>query len=84
MHKNEGITTIDKAISKCLDEGTPESLQELSERIYEQQHLLENKYSLYKMMINHLVVGKPTDSQHSQCRETSRKLRPVGSGLGEQ
>lgn len=53
-----GETTIDEAIKICLDMGSrPECPYELSELLREQEHLLENKYLLYKMIIRHLIKG---------------------------
>lgn len=57
MSINNGETTIEEAISKCFKSGTPECLHELSELIREQEHLLENKYLLYKMVIKHLETN---------------------------
>jgi hypothetical protein len=56
MHTDNGETTIEEAIRKCLEEGTPECLKELSKLVSEQEHLLKNKYLLYKMVIRHLIM----------------------------
>ncbi|MFW2368985.1 MAG: hypothetical protein ACN4GW_21430 [Desulforhopalus sp.] len=65
MHTDNGEATIEEAISKCFNEGTPECLQELSELIREQEHLLENKYLLYKMVIKHLITGDTSGALRS-------------------
>jgi hypothetical protein len=62
MHANKGKTTIEDAISKCMEEGTSESLQELSELIREQEYMQENKHSLYKIIIKHLGAGATTST----------------------
>ncbi len=62
MQADKGKTTIEEAISKCMEEGSSESLQELSELIREQEYLQENKHSLYKMIIKHLGSGSTTST----------------------
>ena len=60
MSTENSEATIEEAIKICLAEGTPERLQELSELFREQEHLLESKYFLYKMIIKHLIMGNAT------------------------
>lgn len=62
MRSNDGNAKLEESISKCFKEGTPECLQELSKLIGEQEHLMENKYLLYKMVTRHLATSGNTDA----------------------
>lgn len=55
MRADSVEAALEEAIGKCMKDGTPECLKELSELANEQEHLLENKYLLYKMVMRHLM-----------------------------
>lgn len=65
MIKENDYVTIEDAIRMCLDKGAPGQQQELSKLFREQEHLLESKYFLYKMVIKHLIIGGSMDSMRS-------------------
>ena len=65
MTAHDGEATIDEAISRCIQRGSSECMQELSELIMEQEHLLENKFLLYKLVIKHLMMRNDSRTFHS-------------------
>jgi hypothetical protein len=56
MQTTTSEVTLREAINRCVKEGTPVRLQELSELIREKRRLRDNKHSLYKMMLKQLKM----------------------------
>ncbi len=56
MQTSTSEVTIREAINKCVKEGTPVHLQELSKLIRERRDLRDNKHILYKMMMKQLKI----------------------------